>query len=127
MVDVSDDEELISHVRSAVGATDAAKFPDDELKAEIDDAKLRINREVREIADRNQFDFYDGSDAAKNALISYVELRVSEVVRQRTPDHVTAHEKVPTSIGKLRRAEFSDSTTKYRQSQLITHLNNISE
>lgn len=127
MVSVANDADLLSHLREATSARSTSQFPDSELRQEAEDAKVRINREVAGVAGRNQFDLYGGTEAATNALVAYMELRVEELVRQRTPEKARSDEVIPKAIGKLRRTEFTDATLRHRRNRLIKHLNDLSD
>lgn len=127
MGNVTTDDELLAHVREVTAARSTSQFPDSAVRDELAAAKTRINREVADAARTNTFDLYAGSNAARGALVAYMELRVDELVRQRTPDRARSDDPIPTAIGKLRRTEFADATLRHRRNQLITHLNALIE
>lgn len=126
MSSVSNDEQLVSHIREATAAQSTSQFPRSLIAEEIEGAKTRLNREVASIASNDQFDLYHGTDAAMEALVVYMELRIEEVVRQRDSNQSRAETPIPKSIGKLRTHNFDDVTLQYRRDQLLKHLNTLS-
>lgn len=123
------DTELKAHVRGEVGASKASALPEDVLDNELARAKEEITREVSErLTNGSSLDFYDSKDSDQEALIHYLYIRATLVVKQ---SQGTLPESVgkapPDTISSIRRTDFGDQTLNYWRDRMVTYLNRITE
>jgi hypothetical protein len=122
---VSSDPALRSYLRKELGLTNASRVPDEEIDAEIDDAKRELSQAIAyKVETGESFDFY-GDDMA-NTLENYMKVRMvprSSNGKGRAVGRIPSEH--PRSVAQIRHTDFGDSKVNFWRDRMVHHFNRI--
>jgi hypothetical protein len=134
MAGINSDDDLISEARSRTGANRVAQHPRGDLKAELDEVKEQVAREVERALDEGTIDLYQ-RDAVFEIAQHLFYLRVADRRRRVEATSVAGGasggvvpaKEIPKGIGRLRRHSFESGTLGHWRDNVIRGYNRITE
>jgi hypothetical protein len=134
MGDISSDAALRAHLRSELGLTDASRVSDEDIEAEIQNAKDRLSEALsHKMENGESLNFY-GDDMEK-CLTEFMTVRMAPLApgkgkgkgkgkaRGPPPDKIPDGHRF--TVSSIRRTDFEDETLNHHRDRMVQHFNRI--
>lgn len=122
---VSSDSALRAHLRKELGLNDSSRVPDDDLNAEITDAKRELSKAIAyRVETGDSFEFY--GDQMAETLTNYMKVRISPLSSKKggpPQDRIPADH--PASVSEIRHTDFGSSGVNFWRDRMIHYFNRI--